>query len=548
LPINYSPSVWPLPECCRKPSFSDDALVGNPGWYFLRTRQKEGEVTSTASNVASNVTPCPAVSASVPASLLREQALVGGRWTEALSGRTFDVFDPATGTPLTAVPAMDVRDARLAIDAAAAAQPRWRETPARDRARVLRRWADLLLEREGELAALLTAEQGKPLAEARAEIVSAASFLEWFGEEAKRVYGQTIPSPDPSRRIVVLKQPIGVCAGITPWNFPASMITRKAAPALAAGCTFVLKPAEQTPLTALALAAVGVEAGLPDGVLNVITVAGADAPKVGRELTTNGRVRKVTFTGSTEVGKLLMAQSATTVKKVSLELGGNAPFIVFDDANLDDAITGALGAKFRNAGQMCIAANRILVADDVYDDFVDRLTAAATGLRVGPGAHEGTEIGPLIDQAAVAKAQQHVDDAVARGAAITVGGGLHEVGGQFFAPTVITGVPPTALMANEETFAPVAGLIRFSSDEEAIRLANDTPYGLSAYIYTRDLGRSWRVAEALEYGMVGLNTPVIASESTPFGGMKESGIGREGSHYGLDEFLEVKCFFIGGLG
>ncbi len=505
-------------------------------------------MSSSATNLPGDVTPDPSAPTALGPGLLRERAFIGGRWSEALSGRTFDVIDPASGRSLTAVPAMDVADARLAIDAAAAAQPGWQRTTARDRARILRRWADLLLEHEADLAALLTAEQGKPLSEARAEIVSAASFLEWFGEEAKRVHGETIPSPDPTRRIVVLKQPVGVCAGITPWNFPASMITRKAAPAIAAGCTFVLKPAEQTPLTALALAAVGAEAGLPDGVLNVITVAAADVEKVGLELTTNSRIRKVTFTGSTEVGKLLMAQSATTVKNVSLELGGNAPFIVFDDANLDDAVTGVLAAKFRNAGQMCIAANRILVADGVYDEFVERLTAATAALKVGPGAAEGTQIGPLIDEAAMAKAQQHVKDAVSRGAEVAVGGGPHEAGEQFFAPTVITGVSPDALMANDETFAPVAGLIRFGSEEEAIALANDTPYGLSAYMYTRDVARSWRVAEGLEYGIVGLNTPVIASESAPFGGMKESGIGREGSHDGLDEFLEVKSLFVGGLG
>jgi succinate-semialdehyde dehydrogenase/glutarate-semialdehyde dehydrogenase len=479
---------------------------------------------------------------------LHERAFVDGRWTDAASARTFDVTDPATGQTLAAVPAMDVPDARAAIDAAARALPDWRATSARDRARVLRRWADLLVEHESDLAALLTAEQGKPLSEARAEIISAASFMEWFGEEAKRVYGETIPAPDRTRRIVVLKEPVGVCVGITPWNFPASMIARKSAPAIAAGCTFVLKPAEQTPLTALALAQLGAEAGLPDGVLNVITVDGADVPRVGLELTSNSVVRKVTFTGSTEVGKLLMGQSATTAKQVSLELGGNAPFIVFDDADLEDAIAGVLIAKFRNAGQVCIAANRILVAAGVHDEFVGRLASTAAGLAVGPGAADGTQVGPLIDAAAVTKAQQHVDDAVARGAEIAVGGGIHELGGQFFAPTVITGVSAEALMANEETFAPVAGLIRFDTEAEAIALANDTPAGLSAYMYTRDLARSWRVAEALEYGIVGLNTPAIASESAPFGGMKESGIGREGSHYGLEEFLEVKCVVVGGLG
>jgi succinate-semialdehyde dehydrogenase/glutarate-semialdehyde dehydrogenase len=409
----------------------------------------------------------------------------------------------------------------------------------------MRRWADLMLEHQEDLAALMTAEQGKPLAEARAEIVYAASFLEWFGEEAKRVYGDTIPQPLPDRRIVVTKQPVGVTAGITPWNFPAAMITRKAAPALAAGCTMVLKPAEQTPLSGLAVAWLGAEAGLPPGVLSILTGDAGDAPTIGGELTSNALVRKLGFTGSTEVGKLLMRQCADQVKKVSLELGGNAPFLVFDDADLDAAVAGALACKFRNSGQTCISANRILVQERVHDEFVARFAGAVGDLVVGSGFDPDVDVGPLIDAPAVAKVERHVADAQAGGAELVVGG--EGLGGQFWQPSVLTGVTAGMAMSSEETFGPVAGIARFTSEEEAVRVANDTPYGLAAYFYSRDIGRVWRVSEALEYGIVGINTGFISTEVAPFGGMKESGIGREGSKYGIDEWLEIKYLAMGGI-
>ena len=418
---------------------------------------------------------------------------------------------------------------------------------ARDRARILRRWADSMLEHQEELATLLTSEQGKPLAESRVEVAYAASFFEWFGEEAKRVYGDTIPTYAPDRRIVVTKEPVGVTAGITPWNFPAAMPTRKAAPALAAGCTMVLKPAEQTPLTALAVMRLGEEAGLPPGVLSIVTGDAEDAATIGGEMTQSPLVRKLGFTGSTEVGKLLMAQCAGQVKKVSLELGGNAPFIVFDDADLDAALDGAITCKFRNSGQTCISANRILVQESVRDEFLERFCDRVRSLVVADGFTEGVNVGPLIDHAAIEKVQRHVADAQEGGAELLVGGEAHERGGQFFSPTVLTGITDTMAMSYEETFGPVAGISSFSSEEEAVRKANDTPYGLSSYFYSRDMARIWRVSEALDYGILGINTGVISTEVAPFGGVKESGIGREGSKYGIDDWLEIKYLCMGGL-
>jgi succinate-semialdehyde dehydrogenase / glutarate-semialdehyde dehydrogenase len=464
---------------------------------------------------------------------------------EADSGETFPVQDPATGETIAEVPRMGVAETRRAIERAQAAFPSWRSLLAKDRARILRRWADLMLEHEEELARLMTREQGKPLAESRIEIAYAASFYEWFGEEAKRVYGDTIPTFSRDRRIVVTKDPVGVTAGITPWNFPAAMPARKSAPALAAGCTMVLKPAEQTPLTALAIAQLGLEAGLPEGVFELVTGAADDAPVIGAELTGNPIVRKLGFTGSTEVGKLLMAQCAKQVKKVSLELGGNAPFIVFDDADLDEAVAGAVLCKYRNSGQTCISANRILVQDGVYDDFVSRLVDAASQLKVGNGLDPETKIGPLIEQSALEKVERHVGDAVDRGGKVLLGG--EGLGGLFWQPTVISGVTPDAAMSCEETFGPVAGIARFSSEDEAVRAANDTPFGLAAYYYTRDVGRIWRLSEALEYGIHGINTGFISTEVAPFGGVKESGIGREGSKYGIEEWLEIKYLSIGGV-
>jgi len=464
---------------------------------------------------------------------------------ESDSGETFPVVDPATGETLAEIPRMGAAETRRAIARAEDALPAWRSRIAKDRARILRRWSDLMHEHEDELARLMTLEQGKPLAESRVEVGYAASFFEWFGEEAKRVYGDTIPTFAADRRIVVTKSPIGVTAGITPWNFPAAMPTRKAAPALASGCTMVLKPAEQTPLTALAIARLGLEAGLPEGVFEIVTGAAQDAPLIGGELTGNPTVRKLGFTGSTEVGKLLMAQCAQQVKKVSLELGGNAPFIVFDDADLEEAVAGAMACKFRNSGQTCISANRIYVQDGIYDEFVSRLVGAVAALTVGSGLEPDTKVGPLIEQSAIDKVQRHVDDALERGGELLQGG--EPLGGLFWQPTVIAGVVPEAAMSSEETFGPVAGLARFSTEEEAIHSANDTPYGLAAYYYTRDSGRIWRLSEALEYGIHGINTGFISSEVAPFGGVKESGIGREGSKYGIEEWLEIKYLCIAGV-
>jgi succinate-semialdehyde dehydrogenase/glutarate-semialdehyde dehydrogenase len=464
---------------------------------------------------------------------------------ESDSGETFAVDDPATGDTIAQVPRMGAAETQRAVGAAADALDAWRSLLAKERGRILRRWADLMMEREEELARLLTTEQGKPIAESRVEIAYAASFLEWFGEEAKRVYGDTIPTYLHDRRIVVTKEPVGVTGGITPWNFPAAMVTRKAAPALAAGCTMVLKPAEQTPLSALAVAKLAQEAGLPDGVLGIVTGAAEDAPAIGRVLTTDPRIRKLGFTGSTEVGKLLMAQCAAGVKKVSLELGGNAPFMVFDDADLDEAVAGALTCKYRNSGQTCISANRILVQAPVYDEFVSRLTEAVVKLKIGSGLEPDVKVGPLIDQQAIEKVERHVVDALDRGGELVTGG--EALGGLFYRPTVITGVVPDAAMSCEETFGPVAGIARFTTEKEAIRQANETPYGLAAYFFSRDIGRIWRVSEGLEYGIVGINTGVISTEVAPFGGVKESGIGREGSKYGIDEWLEIKYLCIGGI-
>jgi succinate-semialdehyde dehydrogenase / glutarate-semialdehyde dehydrogenase len=478
--------------------------------------------------------------------LLRREAYVDGAWIEADSGETFPVVNPATGEVIAEVPRLGAAETQRAIAAAERALPEWRARTAKERARVLRRLADLMLEHEDDLARLLVTEQGKPLAEARAEIAYAASFYEWFGEEAKRAYGDTIPPPTPDRRILVLKQPVGVTAGITPWNFPAAMPTRKSAPALAAGCTMVLKPAEQTPLSTLAVAALAEEAGLPPGVLSVVTGAAEDAPGIGAEMTSNPSVRKLGFTGSTEVGKLLMERCAPQLKKVSLELGGNAPFIVFDDADLDAAVAGAVLCKFRNSGQTCITANRMLVQRGVHDEFVDRFSAAVRGLKVADGFTAGVDVGPLIDEPALEKVERHVADALERGAELVVAGGRLE--GQFFAPSVLTGVTSDAAMSCEETFGPVAGITRFTTEDEAIGLANDTPYGLAAYFYTGSNARTWRVSEGLDYGIVGINTGFISTEVAPFGGMKESGIGREGSKYGLDEWLELKYVAVGGVG
>jgi succinate-semialdehyde dehydrogenase / glutarate-semialdehyde dehydrogenase len=471
-------------------------------------------------------------------SLLRDRAYIAGTWTGDVGD--YAVFNPANGEHLANVPDMGAGETRRAIEAADAALPAWRVLTGKERAAILRRWFDLIMANVGDLSAIMTSEQGKPLAEARGEVAYAASFVEWFAEEGKRVYGDTMPAPTGDRRIVVLKQPIGVCAAITPWNFPAAMITRKVAPALAAGCTVVVKPAEQTPLTALALMELADRAGFPAGVINVVTGSAASAPLIGSELTSNPIVRKLSFTGSTEVGRLLMAQCAPTIKKVSLELGGNAPFIVFDDADVDAAVDGAMASKYRNAGQTCVCANRLLVQEGIYESFAAKLAERVKTLRVGAGSEEGVNQGPLIDAAALEKVEAHVADALAKGARVLAGGRRHARGGTFFEPTVLADVTPEMRCAREETFGPVAPLFRFGDEAEAIRLANATEYGLAAYFYARDVSRVWRVAEALEYGMVGINVGIIANEVAPFGGVKQSGIGREGSRYGIEEYLELK--------
>lgn len=480
--------------------------------------------------------------------LLRDQAFIAGEWCPADDGRTFAVLDPATGEELAQVPRLGPAETRRAVEAAAAAFPAWRDRPAAERAAILRRIGDLMLEHREDLALLLTLEQGKPLAESRAEVAYGAAFFTWFGEEAKRVYGDTIPSPQADKRILVTKHPIGVCGGITPWNFPSAMPARKASPALAAGNTMVLKPAEQTPLSALAIAELAQRAGLPPGVLSIVTGDAEDAPLIGGELTSNPTVRKLGFTGSTEVGKLLMRQCADQVKNITLELGGNAPFIVFEDADLDEAVPGALLCKYRNSGQTCITANRILVHDAIYDHFLERFLAGTRDLHVGRGTDPASQVGPLIDGPAVDKVQRHVEDALSGGARVLVGGAPSQLGGTFFTPTVLEGVTMDMAMACEETFGPVAGLTRFSAEDEAIRIANDTPYGLAAYFYSRDVGRVLRVSEQLEYGIVGINTGFISTEVAPFGGVKESGVGREGSKYGIDDWIETRYLSLGGIG
>jgi succinate-semialdehyde dehydrogenase/glutarate-semialdehyde dehydrogenase len=478
------------------------------------------------------------------ATLFKQQAYVDGAWVAADSGATFEVTNPSTGAVLGDVPKMGAAEAKRAIEAADRALPAWRDKTAKQRALILRKWFNLITENQEDLARLMTAEQGKPLAESRTEIAYAAGFIEWFAEECKRVYGDTIPAHAVDKRIVVLKQPIGVTAAITPWNFPAAMITRKCGPALAAGCTMVLKPASATPYSALALAVLAERAGVPKGVLNVLT---GGAREIGSELTANSIVRKVTFTGSTEVGKSLMRQAANTVKRCSMELGGNAPFIVFDDADLDAAVQGALVSKFRNAGQTCVCANRLLVQDGVYHAFADKLAKAVATLKVGDGFEDGVAIGPLIDEAACQKVEQHIADALAKGAKIVVGGKRDARGGLFFAPTVLIGVTPQMMVAREETFGPVAPLFRFNDEAEAIQMANNTEFGLASYFYSRDIGRIFRVAEALEYGIVGINEGLISTEQAPFGGVKESGLGREGSKYGIEDYLEIKYLCLGGI-
>jgi len=478
--------------------------------------------------------------------ILRRDAYVDGRWTLSGSGERFAVHNPATGETIAEVADLDAADARAAIEAADRALPAWRGETAKERAVILRRWFELVMAAQDDLAQLMTAEQGKPLAETRGEVAYGASFIEWFAEEGRRAYGDVIPSHAAGKRILVLKQPIGVVTAITPWNFPIAMITRKVAPALAAGCTVVVKPPDETPLSALALAELADRAGIPEGVLNVVTTT--RAREVGLELTQNPLVRKFSFTGSTEVGKLLMAQCATTVKKVSLELGGNAPFIVFDDADLDQAVEGAMASKYRNMGQTCVCANRFLVQDQVYDAFETKLAARVREMKVGNGADAGVTQGPLITMDAVEKVERLLADAVAAGAKVEVGGHRHALGRTFFEPTVVTGVMPAMAISREEIFGPVATLTRFRDEAEAIRLANDTDYGLAAYFYARDLARVFRVAEALEYGMVAVNDGILSTEVAPFGGVKQSGIGREGSKYGIEEYMELKYVLLGGLG
>ncbi len=473
--------------------------------------------------------------------LLRTEAFVGGRWVAG--ERRLAVTNPATGALIAEVADTTAADTRTAIDAAAAAMPAWAATPAKARAAILRRWFDLIMANQEDLARLMTAEQGKPLAESRGEIAYAASFIEWFAEEAKRVYGDVIPAPHGGQRILVLKQPVGVVAAITPWNFPAAMITRKVGPALAAGCGIVVKPAAQTPLSALALAVLAEEAGLPAGLLSIVPTS--DARGVGEEMTGNPLVRKLSFTGSTEIGKLLYRQSADTVKKLGLELGGNAPFIVFDDADVDEAVKGAIASKYRNAGQTCVCANRLYVQAGIHDAFVARLADAVRALKVGDGAAPGIEVGPLIEEAAVEKVERHIADATAKGARVVCGGARSALGGTFFEPTLLVGVTAAMAVAQEETFGPLAPVFRFEDEADVVAQANDTRFGLAAYFYARDLARVWRVAEALEYGIVGVNTGLISTEVAPFGGIKESGVGREGSRYGIDDYLEIKYVCMG---
>jgi succinate-semialdehyde dehydrogenase/glutarate-semialdehyde dehydrogenase len=477
-------------------------------------------------------------------SLFRQQCYINGQWVDADSAKTVDVTNPATGELLGTIPLMGAAETRRAIEAANVAWGPWRKKTAKERANVLRKWFNLMMENQDDLAMLMTAEQGKPLAESKGEIAYAASFIEWFAEEGKRIYGDVIPAHQPDKRIIVTKEPIGVVAAITPWNFPSAMITRKAGPALAAGCPIVLKPATQTPFSALALAELAHRAGVPAGIFNVVTGAAA---AIGGEMSGNPIVRKLTFTGSTEIGKVLMQQCAGTVKKVSMELGGNAPFIVFDDADLDAAVEGAIASKFRNTGQTCVCANRLLVQDGVYDVFAAKLASAVAKLKVGDGLKGETQQGPLIDMKAIAKVEEHIADATSKGARIIAGGKRHSLGGSFFEPTILADVTPKMAVAKEETFGPVAPLFRFKTEAEAVQMANDTEFGLAAYFFSRDLGRVWRVADQVEYGIVGINTGIISTEVAPFGGVKESGIGREGSKYGIEDFLEVKYMCMGGI-
>ncbi|WP_413616091.1 NAD-dependent succinate-semialdehyde dehydrogenase [Halomonas cupida] len=476
--------------------------------------------------------------------LFRQHCYIDGRWAEAEGKATIEVTNPATSNRLGTVPRLSKDEVSAAIDAADRAFPLWKASTAKQRASILRRWFDLCMEHQEDLAQILTLEQGKPLQEARGEIAYGASFIEWFGEEAKRIYGDIIPAHANDRRIVVTKEPVGVVAAITPWNFPNAMITRKAAAAMAAGCTVVVKPASSTPYSALALAVLAERAGVPRGVLNVVT---GSSDIVGGELTGDPRVRKLSFTGSTEVGKILLGECAKTVKKVSMELGGNAPFIIFEDADLDQAIAGVMASKFRNTGQTCVCANRIFVHDRIYDDFADRLASAVSALKVGSGLEENVALGPLINPAAVEKVEQHIEDAKAKGASVYLGGKRHELQGNFFQPTILTNVSPDSMLMHDETFGPVAPLLRFSDEDDVIRQANNTTLGLASYFYTRDVGRVWRVAEALESGIVGINEGIISSELAPFGGIKESGIGREGSRYGIDDYIEIKYLCMGGL-
>ncbi len=474
--------------------------------------------------------------------LLREACFVNGDWVDADDRSTRNITNPANGEVLASVPNMGAAETRRAIETAETAFLSWREKTAAERAGVLRRWYELMLEHKHDLATIMTLEQGKPLAESLGEVAYGASFIEWFAEEAKRVYGDTIPSHHADKRILVIKQPVGVCAAITPWNFPNAMITRKAGAALAAGCTMVIKPAGNTPLSALALGELANRAGMPHGVLNIVT---GPASVIGDELTSNPIVRKLSFTGSTEVGRLLLAKCSDTVKKVSMELGGNAPFIVFDDADLDAAVEGAIQSKYRNAGQTCVCANRFLVQDGVYDAFAEKLSAAVGEMKVGDGMDEGVTQGPLIDEAAVQKVEEHISDAVSKGARVMVGGERHELGGSFFQPTLMVDVSSQMMLAHEETFGPVAPLFRFETEEQAIDMANDTEFGLAAYFFSQNLGRVWRVSEHLEYGMVGINSGIISTAIAPFGGVKQSGMGREGSKYGLDEYVEIKYLCMG---
>lgn len=476
--------------------------------------------------------------------LFRQQAYIDGQWIDADSKATVNVSNPANGAVIGTIPKMGAAETQRAIAAANAALPAWRAKLAKERSAILRKWFDLMMANQDDLGLIMTSEQGKPLAEAKGEIAYAASFIEWFAEEAKRIYGDVIPQHQSDKRLIVIKQPVGVCALITPWNFPAAMITRKAAPALAAGCTVVIKPATQTPYSAFALAELAERAGVPKGVINIIS---GSAKEIGGELTASPVVRKLSFTGSTEVGAQLMKQSADTIKKLSLELGGNAPFLVFEDADLDAAVEGAMISKYRNNGQTCVCANRILVQDSVYDAFAAKLAEKVKALKIGPGTEAGVTTGPLIDENAVAKVEEHIKDALEKGAKILVGGKKHALGGLFFEPTVLTGVNTTMKVTREETFGPVAPLFRFKTEEEGIAMANDTEFGLASYFYARDIGRIWRVAEGIETGMVGINTGLISNEVAPFGGVKQSGIGREGSKYGIEEYLEVKYLCMGGV-